>query len=140
MSTALGGGRERERIKPQIIIHIILNLLSYRTDIGKCTHQCDETQGNNSTRYERFRTKIVFFGYKKIDNKTFFLFLKKFSLKKKEKRKKKIFFFFKALLSFLLLLSSIYLLAPEEDNFCRKRSCRLTIVSLCFVALVSTFH
>ena len=31
----------------------------------------------------------------------------------------------------------VYLLEPEEDNFCRKRSC--TIDSLCFVALVSTF-
>ena len=31
----------------------------------------------------------------------------------------------------------IDLLAPEEDNFCRKLSC--IIVSLCFVALVSTF-
>ena len=30
------------------------------------------------------------------------------------------------------------LLAPEEDDLCRKRSC--TIVFLCFVALVSTFH
>ena len=41
--------------------------------------------------------------------------------------------------SSLLLSSSfvIYLLAPEEDDFCWKRSC--TIVSLCFVALVSTF-
>ena len=41
------------------------------------------------------------------------------------------------LLCFLLLLLSIYLLLPEEDNFCR--SCSYIIVSLCFVALVSTF-
>ena len=41
------------------------------------------------------------------------------------------------LLCFLLLLLSVSLLAPEEDIFCRKRLC--TIVSLCFVALVSTF-
>ena len=34
------------------------------------------------------------------------------------------------LLCFLLLPLSIYLLAPEEDNFCRKRLC--TVVSLCF--------
>ena len=46
-----------------------------KTDLGKRTHQCDETQGNNSTR--KLSTK-----------------------------------------------------APEEDNFCRNRSC--TIVSLCF--------
>ena len=30
-----------------------------------------------------------------------------------------------------------YLLAPEEDHFCRKLSC--FIVALCFVPLVSTF-
>ena len=41
------------------------------------------------------------------------------------------------LLCFLLLLSSVYLLEPEEDDFCRNRLC--TIVSLCFVVLVSTF-
>ena len=40
------------------------------------------------------------------------------------------------LLCFLLSLS-VSLLTPEEDNFCRKRLC--TVVSLCFVALVSTF-
>ena len=39
------------------------------------------------------------------------------------------------LLCFLPLF--LYLLAPEEDNFCRKRSC--IIVSLRFVALVSPF-
>ena len=41
------------------------------------------------------------------------------------------------LLCFLLLLFSVYLLEPEEDDFCRNRLC--TIVSLCFVVLVSTF-
>ena len=41
------------------------------------------------------------------------------------------------LLCFLLLLLSVPLLTPEEGNFCRKRLC--TIVSLCFVALVTTF-
>ena len=58
-------------------------------------------------------------------------------------------FIFKSFLTFLtsapsclsssLLPSSfvVYLLAPKEDDICRKRSC--TIVSLCFVALVSTF-
>ena len=40
------------------------------------------------------------------------------------------------LLCFLLLLLSL-LLTPKEDHFCRKHFC-LT-VSLCFVALVSTF-
>ena len=42
-------------------------------------------------------------------------------------------------LSSSLLPSSfvVYLLTPEEDNHCRKRSC--TIGSLCLVALVSTF-
>ena len=39
--------------------------------------------------------------------------------------------------SLLLLLLSDSLLTPEEGNFCRKRLC--TIVSLCFVALVTTF-
>ena len=38
---------------------------------------------------------------------------------------------------FLLLLLSVSLLTPEEDDICRKRLC--TIVSFCFVALVSTF-
>ena len=36
-----------------------------RTDLAKCTHQCDETQENNSTR--ELSTKIVFLGSKKID-------------------------------------------------------------------------
>ena len=33
-----------------------------RTDLGKCTHQCDEVQAYNST--QAFSTKTVFFGYK----------------------------------------------------------------------------
>ena len=33
--------------------------------IGKCAHQCDKTQGNNST--QALSTKIVFFGCNKID-------------------------------------------------------------------------
>ena len=36
------------------------------TNLGMCTHQCDETQGNSSAR--ALSTKIVFFGCKKIDN------------------------------------------------------------------------
>ena len=32
-----------------------------RTDLGKRTHQCDEAQGNNSTR--ALSTKIVHAGY-----------------------------------------------------------------------------
>ena len=36
-----------------------------RTHLGKCTHQYDETQGNNDTR--ALSTKFVFFGCKKID-------------------------------------------------------------------------
>ena len=45
----------------------------------------------------------------------------------------------KSCLSFSLVPSSfvVYFLAPEEDNFCRKRSC--TIVFLRFVALVILF-
>ena len=35
-----------------------------RTDLGKCTHQCDETQENDSTR--TLSTEIVFFGCKTI--------------------------------------------------------------------------
>ena len=38
-----------------------------RTDLGKRTHQCDEAQGNNSTR--ALSTKTVFFWCKKIDKK-----------------------------------------------------------------------
>ena len=34
-------------------------------DLGKCTHQCDETQGNNSA--QELSTKIVFVGRKKRD-------------------------------------------------------------------------
>ena len=36
-----------------------------RTDLGKGTHQCDETQRNSSTQV--LLTKIVFFGCKKIE-------------------------------------------------------------------------
>ena len=42
--------------------------IKLRTDLGKRTHQCDETQGNNST--QALSTKIVYFGCKKIDNKS----------------------------------------------------------------------
>ena len=38
--------------------------------LGKCTHQCDETQGNNRTQSQALSTKVVFFGCKKIGNKT----------------------------------------------------------------------
>ena len=51
-----------------------------------------------------------------------------------------IFFYISSFLSVLFFASvffCFYLLAPEEDSFCRKRSC--AIVSSCFVALVSTF-
>ena len=41
--------------------YFILN----RTDVRKCTHQCDETQENNSTR--ALSTKIVFFECQKRD-------------------------------------------------------------------------
>ena len=37
-----------------------------RTDIGKCTHLYDETQG--TMKHKRFRQKIVFVRCKKIDN------------------------------------------------------------------------
>ena len=37
-----------------------------RTGLGKCTHQCDETQGNNSAQV--LSTKVIFFGCKKTDN------------------------------------------------------------------------
>ena len=42
-------------------------LFEIRTDLGKCTHQCNEAQGNNST--QTLSTEIVFFGCKKMDNK-----------------------------------------------------------------------
>ena len=35
----------------------------HRRDLGKCTHLCDKTQGNNST--PALLTKVVFFGCKK---------------------------------------------------------------------------
>ena len=35
----------------------------YRTDLGKCTRQYDETQGNKNT--QALSTKTVFFGCKK---------------------------------------------------------------------------
>ena len=38
-----------------------------RTGLGKCTHQCDETQGSNST--QALSTKSVFFGCKKRDRR-----------------------------------------------------------------------
>ena len=38
-----------------------------RTDLGICTHQCDGTQGNNST--QALLTKIVYFRCEKTDNK-----------------------------------------------------------------------
>jgi len=46
-----------------------------RTALGKCTHQCDETQENNSI--QALSTEIVCFGRKKIDRDP------------KEKKKKK---------------------------------------------------
>ena len=52
-----------------------------RTDVEKCTHQCDETQGINSTR--ALSAKIVFFGFKKIDNK-----------RRRKQRGQTTFFFF----------------------------------------------
>ena len=100
-----------------------------RRDLWKCTHQCDETQGNNSA--QAISTKMVFFGCRKIDNKR----------RRKQRRGQARRSWCKnvcPLLCFLLLLLSAYLLeAPEEDSFCRNRLC--TIVSLDFVALVSTF-
>ena len=41
----------------------------FRTDLGKCTHQCYEKQGNNNTRALSTKKffEIVFFGCKKID-------------------------------------------------------------------------
>ena len=39
----------------------------HRTDREKCTHQYDETQGNNNT--QALSIKFVFFGCKTIDNK-----------------------------------------------------------------------
>ena len=40
-------------------------LWQVRTILGKCTHQCHETQGNSST--QTLLTKMVFFGCKKRD-------------------------------------------------------------------------
>ena len=48
-----------------------------KTDLGKYTHQCDKTQGNNSTQV--LSTKIVFFGCKKRDRQQ----------KKKEAKKRR---------------------------------------------------
>ena len=98
-------------------------------DLWKCTHQCDETQGNNSA--QAISTKTVFFGcFKKIGRQ---------QKKKEAKKRTDIFTSPPSCLSSSFLPSSfvVYLLAPEEDHFCRNRLC--IIVSLCFVALVSTF-
>ena len=38
-----------------------------RTDLGKGTHQCDETQKNSSTQVLLTKIVFVFFGCKKIE-------------------------------------------------------------------------
>ena len=76
----------------------------------KCTHQCDETQGNNST--QALSTKIVFFACKKITEN-------------KKKKEESVFILNTVLHQLLvcpllcfLLLFVVYLLTPEEDIFC----------------------
>ena len=54
-------------IRETVSVHPFqLTLKTLRTHLRKWTHQCDETQGNNSTQV--FLTKIVFFGCKKRDS------------------------------------------------------------------------
>ena len=73
----------------------ILNFtVTYRTDLGKCTHRYDETQG--TVRHKRFQQK-VFVKCKKIDNTVlctlldsmlYFELNKILDLQKKKKKKK----------------------------------------------------
>ena len=55
-----------------------------RTDLGKCTHQCDETQRNNSI--QALSTKIVLSGCKKWDGQQ-----KKKEAKKRTEKKERLF-------------------------------------------------
>ena len=107
-----------------------------KENVGKCTHQRDETQENNST--QALSTKIVFFGCKKRERQQ-----KKKEAKKRTDKKemmykkcksnvKKLYIFVHKLLvcpllCFLLLLS-VALLIPEEDNFLSK-----ALVYCCFL-------
>ena len=43
------------------------NTQENKTDLGKCTQQCDKTERSNST--QSLPAKNVFFGCKKINNK-----------------------------------------------------------------------
>ena len=49
------------------VCFLFVCLFEIRTDLGKCTHQCNEAQENYST--QTLSTKMIFFGCKKIDNK-----------------------------------------------------------------------
>ena len=78
-------------------------------------HQCDETQGNNSTR--ALSTKNVFFGWKNIDILSILSVHLSFCTLTRQ------------LLSHVYLVYvylSIYLLAPEQEIFCR-----MSILSIC---------
>ena len=51
------------------LLEVVVSKRQYiGTDVGKCTHQCSETQGKKIL-HKRFRQTIVFSGCKKIDNK-----------------------------------------------------------------------
>jgi len=87
-----------------------------------------------------FVAVVAFFGWKKIDRQQ-----KKKGEKRRTDRKELMkskvyvsFFFFTSVPSCLFssLLPSSFV-SPEEEFFCRKRSC--IIVCLCFVVLANTF-
>ena len=50
----------------QLLLHRDGNIQINKTDLGKCTHQCNETHGINNSAQALLR-KIVFFRCKKID-------------------------------------------------------------------------
>ena len=59
---------------------VLFNYVLRRTDLGKCTHQCDKTQGNNSA--QSLSTTTVFSGCKKIDKDMCCIVSPLFSLEK----------------------------------------------------------
>ena len=50
------------------VFSVRLDTIIEQIRLGKCTHQCDETQENNSI--QALSTKTVFFGRKKINTRT----------------------------------------------------------------------
>ena len=57
---AKGGVTSTKCAKSAAPYNVCSHVSPYRTDLGKCTHQCDKTQGNNSAQVPLMKT--VFFG------------------------------------------------------------------------------